>query len=80
MTTVEAINVLLQGVEAGRKHAIYTFQDAALIYEAITVLTGKNQKEEEATKKADGGQNDFAFDDSRGTPKKKNNMNEKGNL
>lgn len=68
MTTVEAINVLLQGVEAGRKHAIYTFQDAALIYEAINVLTGKDQngKQEQG-----GNPGDFTFDEKKDEQKKK---------
>ena len=68
MTTVEAINVLLQGVEAGRKHAIYTFQDAALIYEAINVLTGNNQNGQQKQEDKTG---DFAFDEKKDEQKKK---------
>lgn len=68
MTTVEAINVLLQGVDAGRKRGIYTFQDAALINEAINVLTGKDQngQQEQGEKPCD-----FAFDEKKDEQKKK---------
>ena len=68
MTTVEAINVLLQGVDAGRKHGIYTFQDAALINEAINVLTGKDQNRQQEQGEKTG---DFAFDDKKDEQKKK---------
>lgn len=38
MTTLEAINILLQGVEHGRKSGIYSFQDCAMIHAAIETL------------------------------------------
>lgn len=38
MTTVEAINFLIQGVEHGRKMGIYSFQDCATIHAAIETL------------------------------------------
>ena len=41
----EAINVLIQGVELGRKNAVYSFDDAALISQAIHLLTDNNNME-----------------------------------
>lgn len=45
MTLTEAINVLIQGVELGRKNAVYSFDDAALISQAIHLLTDNNNIE-----------------------------------
>ena len=51
MTVVEAINILFQGVEAGRKAGIFSFQDAALINEAMNVLKGADKKVENVEQK-----------------------------
>ena len=53
MTLTEAVNVLIQGVELGRKNAVYSFDDAALISQAIHLLTDNNnmEKVEAALKK-----------------------------
>lgn len=53
MTLTEAVNVLIQGVELGRKNAVYSFDDAALISQAIHLLTDNNnmEKVENALKK-----------------------------
>lgn len=45
MNIKEAVNVLIQGVELGRKNAVYTFDDAAIISQAIHVLTDNNPLE-----------------------------------
>ena len=53
MTLTEAVNVLIQGVELGRKNAVYSFDDASLISQAIHLLTDNNnmEKVEAALKK-----------------------------
>lgn len=44
MNNIEAINVLIQGVEIGRKNAVYSFDDAALISQAIHTLMDENEQ------------------------------------
>lgn len=46
MTTVEAINVIEQALEIGRKAGAYTFRDSTLIFNALGVLSQLKEAEE----------------------------------
>jgi hypothetical protein len=50
MTITEALNVIDQALDMGRKAGVYTFGDAALIFNAMGVLSQLKDKEPKCEK------------------------------
>lgn len=53
MNVTEAINVVLQALELGRKSAVYSFDDSALISQAIHILENVKAAQPQNTEKTE---------------------------